>query len=95
MQLDLTGKVALVTGGGRGIGRAIAQALATAGATVVVNYRGNAATADETVATISAAGGTATMVQADVADGTAVEGLVKWLLRQWDCEGGLQEEWQA
>ena len=77
MQLDLTGKVALVTGGGRGIGRAIAQALATAGATVVVNYRGNAATADETVAAISAAGGTATMVQADVADGTAVEGLVK------------------
>ncbi len=77
MKLDLTGRVALVTGGGRGIGRAIAQSLAAAGARVVINYRGNAAAAAETVAAIQAADGQVTAVQADVADGTAVEGLVK------------------
>ena len=77
MKLDLTGRVALVTGGGRGIGRAIAQSLAAAGARVVINYRGNAAAAAETVAAIQAADGQVTAVQADVADGAAVEGLVK------------------
>jgi 3-oxoacyl-[acyl-carrier protein] reductase len=77
MKLDLTGRVALVTGGGRGIGRAIAQSLAAAGASVVINYRGNTAAADETVTAIKAADGQVTAVQADVADGAAVEGLVK------------------
>ena len=42
MQLNLKDKVALVTGGARGIGRAIATSLAASGATVVVNYKGNA-----------------------------------------------------
>ena len=75
MQITLTDRVALVTGGSRGIGRAISLALAAAGATVVVNYRGNAAAADETIAAISAAGGKAIAIQADVANGDDVKRL--------------------
>jgi len=69
---DLDGKTALVTGGGKGIGRAISQALAAMGARVVVNYRGDAASAE---ATASEIGGEA--VQCDVSDGAAVAALVK------------------
>lgn len=77
MQIRLDERVALVTGGSRGIGRAIAQTLATTGATVIVNYRGNQAAADETVAAIAAAGGKAVAIQADVANGADVERLFK------------------
>lgn len=63
---SLTGKVALVTGASRGIGRAIAERLARDGATVVVNYLRNADKAAEVVANITAAGGRAIAVQADV-----------------------------
>ncbi|NTV64525.1 MAG: 3-oxoacyl-[acyl-carrier-protein] reductase [Oscillochloris sp.] len=77
MKIDLTGRVALVTGGGRGIGRAIAIALASAGARVVVNYRGNSAAAEETVATITAADGAAQAIQADVGQSADVERLFK------------------
>jgi 3-oxoacyl-[acyl-carrier protein] reductase len=77
---DLTGKVALVTGGGRGIGRAIAVQLARSGARVVINYRGNAASADETVAAIEAANGQAKAVQADVSQSAEVETLLKTTL---------------
>ena len=75
MQITLTDRVALVTGGSRGIGRAISSALAAAGATVVVNYRGNAAAADETIAAITASGGKAIAIQADVANGDDVKRL--------------------
>jgi 3-oxoacyl-[acyl-carrier protein] reductase len=77
MQIDLTGQVALVTGGGRGIGRAIALALAGCGANVAINYRGNAASAEETVAAISATGRVGRAFQADVSQSAEVEGLVK------------------
>lgn len=77
MQIRLDERVALVTGGSRGIGRAIAQSLATTGATVVVNYRGNQAAADETVASIESAGGKAVAIQADVANAEDVERLFK------------------
>ncbi len=77
MKIDLTGRVAIVTGGGRGIGRAIATALAGAGAVVVINYRGNSAAAEETVAAITAAGGSARAAQADVGLAADVERLFK------------------
>ncbi|HEU4322518.1 MAG TPA: 3-oxoacyl-[acyl-carrier-protein] reductase [Roseiflexaceae bacterium] len=77
MQIDLKERVALVTGGSRGIGRAIAQALGAAGATVIVNYKSNAAAAEEVAGAINAADGRAQAVQADVSDATDVERLFK------------------
>ena len=66
--MTLSGKIALVTGAGKNIGRAIALSLARDGATVAVNGRSDAAAVDEVVATIRAAGGTAMVAMADVAD---------------------------
>lgn len=70
------GKVAIVTGGSRGIGRGIAVALAGEGARVVVNYTQAATAAEEVVAEITAAGGGATAVQADVGKRADAEALV-------------------
>ena len=69
-------QVALVTGGGRGIGRAIARRLAREGASVCVNYLARADAAESLVADIIANGGRAISVAADVADDAAVEGMV-------------------
>lgn len=60
------GKVAIVTGGSRGIGRAISETLARQGATVVVNYAKSANAANEVVAGIEARGGNAIAIQADI-----------------------------
>jgi 3-oxoacyl-[acyl-carrier protein] reductase len=60
------GKVAIVTGGSRGIGRAISETLARDGATVVVNYSKSAAAAQEAVEAIKAKGGKAIAIQADI-----------------------------
>lgn len=65
---ELSGKVALVTGGSRGIGRAVALKLGSMGATVLVNYNGSADRARETAAEIEAMGGTAEAVCCNVAD---------------------------
>jgi 3-oxoacyl-[acyl-carrier protein] reductase len=67
--------VAVVTGGSRGIGRETAERLAADGYAVVVNYAGNEAEADKTVAAIAEAGGEAIAVRADVADETEVAAL--------------------
>lgn len=78
---ELSGKVALVTGAGRGIGRAVALELAGRGATVLVNYNGSKERAEEVVAQIAAMGGTAEAVCCNVADfqacGNMVEEAVK------------------
>ena len=76
----LDGQTALVTGGGRGIGRAIALALGEAGAEVVVNYSSSAAAADDVVSTITAAGGKAYALQANVSIEEEVDGLIKTVL---------------
>ncbi|MGH2541257.1 MAG: 3-oxoacyl-[acyl-carrier-protein] reductase [Ardenticatenaceae bacterium] len=75
--IDLSSKVALVTGGSRGIGRAIALQLAEVGADVAVNYQGNAQAAQEVVETIRDMGRRSLAVQADVKDYGAVEEMVK------------------
>lgn len=71
----LAGRVALVTGGSRGVGRGISIALAKQGASVVVNYRREAEAAAEVVAEIEAAGSEAIAVQASVDDPEAMAGL--------------------
>ncbi|PPS82391.1 SDR family oxidoreductase [Streptomyces sp. MH60] len=68
-------RVAIVTGGSRGIGRAVARKLAEDGLAVVVNYAHGAAAADETVAAITGSGGRALAVQADVAEEKEVAAL--------------------
>ncbi|AME04339.1 3-oxoacyl-[acyl-carrier-protein] reductase [Selenomonas sp. oral taxon 136] len=72
----LDGKIALVTGGSRGIGRAIALRLAEEGAKVAINYAGNRTAAEEVKAIIDQHGGTAMIVQTDVSDSTAAAEMV-------------------
>jgi len=64
----LEGKIALVTGASRGIGRQVALTLGAKGATVIVNYNGSAAKAEEVVKEIEAAGGKAEALQCNVSD---------------------------
>jgi 3-oxoacyl-[acyl-carrier protein] reductase len=73
----LSGKVALVTGGSRGIGRAIAVALGRRGAKVIVNYASRADAAREAAAAVEAAGGQAAIAGFDVADAAAVTEAIK------------------
>ncbi len=78
--MPLTGKIALVTGGGTGIGRAIALALAGQGAAVAVIYRTSEAAAEEVAAQIVAGGGRAMALQGDVTQSAQVDRLVGQVL---------------
>ncbi|HXX39317.1 MAG TPA: SDR family oxidoreductase [bacterium] len=83
MNHALEGRIALVTGGGTGIGRAITRALAASGAAVVINYSRSEADAEETAALIRAEGGRALAVRADVARLSEVESMMTSVFREF------------
>ena len=81
---EMNGQIALVTGAGRGIGSAIAKSLAKEGATVIVNYAGNAQAAQDTVDSILKDGGSAEKYQCDVSDFAAVEEMIKYIVQKYE-----------
>lgn len=80
--MTLVGKVALVTGGSRGIGRAVALKLAENGADVAINYAGNTAAAEEVKAAIEKMGRKAMLVQGSVADTDGVQAIVNQVVKE-------------
>lgn len=101
MSGQLAGRVALVSGGGRGIGRGISELLAAHGATVAVNYRRDAEAAGETVQAIEAAGGSARAYAASVDDASAVESMVDQVVADFGfvdilvCNAGIASKGRA
>lgn len=107
----LSGKTALVTGASRGIGRAIAVGLAALGAKVIVNYAGNAAAAESTLAEIKKNNGQGHLIQFDVSNFNVVQETIKNLEKEFGaieilvnnagvCKDNLfvkfkEEEWDA
>ena len=79
----LDGKVALVTGGSRGIGRAIAVALAREGAKLAINFAGNEKAAEETKALVEQAGSEAILLKADVSDKDADAALIDTVIKTY------------
>jgi 3-oxoacyl-[acyl-carrier protein] reductase len=79
---DLNGKVALVTGGGRGIGRGITLALAGAGCDIAINYHRRKDAAESAACEVRQIGRRATVVQADVSQRTEVEAMVQFVEAQ-------------
>ena len=79
----LTGKIAVVTGASRGIGKEIAKTLAAKGATVVVNYNGSAARAEETVKEIEALGGKAEALQCNVAEYDKAAEMMEYVVKTY------------
>ncbi len=74
--IDLSGKVALITGASRGIGRGCAEQMAQCGADVAINYRSHPDEADEVADVVRSLGGRAATFGADVSDRTAVDAMV-------------------
>jgi 3-oxoacyl-[acyl-carrier protein] reductase len=95
MSIDLTGRTAIVTGGGRGIGRAISIALAEAGADVAVNYNRDAESAEATVKEIRALGRRGEAYQGDVSDFASAKAMAERALADFGgfsilvCNGGI------
>ena len=81
--MNLSGKIALVTGASRGIGRQIALTLAGYGATVIVNYNGSEAKAKEVLKEIEEAGGTAEAIQCSVADFAASQDMIQGIVKKY------------
>jgi 3-oxoacyl-[acyl-carrier protein] reductase len=84
--IDLSGKVAVVTGASRGIGAGIAERLAAQGARVVVNHRASAEGAEAVADRIRRAGGEVAVIQADVGQSAEAQRLIKETIEAW---GGL------
>ncbi|MEI8392689.1 MAG: SDR family NAD(P)-dependent oxidoreductase, partial [Actinomycetes bacterium] len=101
MEHQLKGRVALVSGGGRGIGRSICELLAIHGASVAVNYRKDEQAARDTVAAIVAAGGTARAYAASVDDANAVALMIDQVVADFGyidllvCNAGIASRGQA
>ncbi len=85
----LSGKVAIVTGGGRGIGAAICRVLAREGATVAINYSASQEKAEEVARQITATGGRALAIGADVRDPDAVRAMVEQVVGAFGQVNGL------
>ncbi|MFN3698956.1 MAG: SDR family NAD(P)-dependent oxidoreductase, partial [Dictyoglomus sp.] len=79
----LKDKVAVVTGGSRGIGRAIALTLGREGAKVLINYRGNESAALETLEELKKGGGEGEIFKADVSVEEEVEKMFNFVLEKW------------
>ena len=98
---SMKGRVALVSGGGRGIGRGICELLASEGASIAVNYRKDKESALETVAAITAAGGNAKAYEASVDDPEAVAIMVDHVVADFGfidilvCNAGIASRGQA
>lgn len=93
--IELDGRVALVTGGSRGIGRAVALQLGRAGADVAINYHSNARAADEVVEAVKSHGSRAMAVHADVTSLKEAERMVGTVVDRWKrldlviCNAGI------